>query len=94
MPSLHEVIYLVKECRVILLNNKVAVVLFDDKKVQVPNSELIGNTAYVKYDNGVYSVISKEDFDKSIKQSKRSKLKAEGAENQSTNKGIVMDNEG
>lgn len=85
---------MIKECKVILHNDKVAVVLFDDKKIQVPNSEHISNTAYVKFDKGIYSVVSKDDFDKSIKQSKSSKWKAEEAENQATNKDIVMDNEG
>ena len=59
---------MIKECKVILHNDKVAVVLFDDKKIH--------------------------DFDKSIKQSKSSKWKAEETEDQATNKGIVMDNEG
>lgn len=53
---------MIKECKVILHNDKVAVVMFDKTKVQVPNSELIGKTAFVRFENGKYSIVSKEEF--------------------------------
>lgn len=55
---------LIKECNVILHNDLVAVVLFDGKEIQVPNSKLIGATAYVKFENEKYTIVSKDKFDK------------------------------
>lgn len=55
---------MIKECDVILHNNKVAVILFDGRKVQVPHNEFIGEMAYIKFDSGKYTVVAKADFDK------------------------------
>lgn len=55
---------MIKECDIILQNNKVAVVLFDRSKIQIPHSEIIGDKAYIKYENGKYTVVPKEDFNK------------------------------
>ena len=40
MPSSCEV-YMIKECNVITRNDKVSVVLFDDKKIQIPTNKSI-----------------------------------------------------
>jgi len=66
MPSFYEVI-MIKECDVILHNDKVAVVVFEGKKIQVPNSDLINRTAYIKYEDGKYIVVSKDEASKSYK---------------------------
>ena len=55
---------MIKECDIILHNNKVAVVLFDGRKIQIPHSELVGDKAYIKFEDGKYVAVSKEDFDK------------------------------
>lgn len=55
---------LIKECNVVLHNNRVAVILLDGRKIQIPHSELVGDKAYIKFENGKYVVVSKEDFDK------------------------------
>jgi hypothetical protein len=57
------VINLIKECDVILHNNRVAVVLFDGMKIQIPHSELIKEKAYINFENERYTIISKEDFE-------------------------------
>lgn len=83
---------MIKECNVILRNDKVAVVLFDSHKIQVPNTELIGEKAYLRFEHNKYTVVSKDDFEKintekGLDNSNRRKKKNE------TNN-IVMDNEG
>lgn len=55
---------MIKECDVILHNNKVVVISFDGKKVQIPHNELIENKAYIKFDKNKYFVVSKDDFNK------------------------------
>ena len=55
---------MIKECDVILHNNKVAVISFDGTKVQIPHNKLIGNKAYIKFENDRYTIVSKEDFEK------------------------------
>lgn len=58
----YEVINLIKECDVILHNNRVAVILFDGMKIQIPHSELIKEKAYINFENNRYTTISKDDF--------------------------------
>lgn len=60
----YEVINLLKECDVILHNNRVAVILFDGIKIQIPHSELIKEKAYINFENDRYTIVSKEDFEK------------------------------
>lgn len=79
---------MIKECNVILHNSFVAVVVFDGKEIQVPSNELIGKTAYVKLENNKYTVVSKEEYLKSLeKKQKVSKKQETKKEN------IVIDNE-
>lgn len=82
---------MIKECDIILHNNKVAVVLFDGRKIQIPHSELVGDKAYVKFDDGKYTVVPKEDFNK---QKLNTKVKAKKNSN-NENKDLisVIDNE-
>lgn len=68
---------LIKECNVVLHNEKVAVVDFNGKKIQVPNNALIGKTAYVKFENGKYMVVSKDELDKPKKKFKKENIKVE-----------------
>lgn len=85
---------MIKECNVILHNDKLAVVLFDGKKIQVPNSNLIGKTAYVKFENEKYTVVSKDELDKSNKRKAKKetvKVKIEPAVEETEN--VVIDNE-
>jgi len=82
------VINLIKECDVILHNNRVAVILFDGMKIQIPHSELIKEKAYINFENDKYTIVSKEDFEKA--QSFKTK-KNTGNKNKDLNS--VIDNE-
>lgn len=82
---------LIKECDVILHNNKVAVISFDGTKVQIPHNKLIGNKAYIKFESGKYTVVTKADFDKQ-KANYASKLKKK-PKDESKDLNSVMDNE-
>ena len=53
MPSSCEV-YMIKECNVITRNDKVSVVLFDDKKIQIPTNKSIKHFAYIQFNKGIY----------------------------------------
>lgn len=84
---------MIKECNVILHNDKLAVVLFDGKKIQVPNSNLIGKTAYVKFENEKYTVVSKDELYKSSKKKlKKETVKVEEPVVEET-ENVVIDNE-
>lgn len=90
---------MIKECDVILHNNKVAVILFDGTKVQIPHSELIENKAYIKFDNNKYFVVSKDDFNKqnlNVKTKKSSNKinELESIEDRDINAAINILNEG
>lgn len=87
MPSFCEV-YMIKECNVISRNDKVSVVLFDDKKIQIPTNKLISHNAYIQFTKGNYTVISKEEYDKEkAKESTKNRIQKKKTEN------LVMDNE-
>lgn len=58
---------MIKECKVTIQNSFSSVVMFDDIEVQVPTSFVVDGRAFVKYENGVYSVLNKEDYEKSLK---------------------------
>lgn len=84
---------LIKECKVILHNDLVAVVLFDGKEIQVPNSKLINKTTYVKFENEKYTVVSKDEFEKFNKRNiKKNKVEEKPLEIVEEEK-IVIDNE-
>ena len=85
---------LIKECKVILHNDLVAVVLFDKKEIQVSNSELIGTTAYVKFENEKYTVVSKDEYEKFNKRNMRKiKVEEQPIEEIVEKENIVIDNE-
>ena len=88
-------IILIKECNVILHNDKVAVVVFEGRKIQVPNSDLIGKTAYVKFEDGKYTVVSKDELDKPKKKFKKETVKVaiEPVVTVEETEDIVIDNE-
>ena len=82
MPSSCEV-YMIKECNVITRNDKVSVVLFDDKKIQIPT-----NKSIKQFNKGNYTVVSKEEYDKEkAKESIKNRIQKKNNEN------LVMDNE-
>lgn len=58
---------MIKECKVVLHNSAVVVVDFGGTKVQFPATKINDKVAYVEYVNGKYSVVSKEDYEKSLK---------------------------
>ena len=58
---------MIKECKVIIQNSFSSIVLFNDVEVQVPTSYVVDGRAFVKYENGVYSVLSKEDYENTLK---------------------------
>ena len=66
MPSstISEVIILAKECRVILRNQLVMVVLYGDKKIQMPTDNTNKPTVYVKKEYGRYFLVDKLEEEK------------------------------
>lgn len=69
---------MIKECKVVMQNSFSSVVLFDGIKVQIPTSFVNDGVAFVKCEDGFYSVTSKEDYEKFLnsktkKQSKKTK---------------------
>lgn len=48
-----------KECAVIINNDAVTVVKFDEKEIQFPSIHRKAKTVFVKFDNGSYSIVSK-----------------------------------
>ena len=58
---------MIKECKVIIQNSFSSIVLFNDIEVQVPTSYVVDGRAFVKYENGVYSVLNKEDYENTLK---------------------------
>lgn len=53
---------MIKECKIVLTNDKIIVVEFENKKIQIPNSKLIDKYAYVKLEKGKYSVVPREEY--------------------------------
>ena len=58
---------MVKECKVVLHNSAVMVVDFSGTKVQFPATKINDEVVYVEYIDGKYSVVSREDYEKSLK---------------------------
>ena len=58
---------MIKECKVIIQNSFSSIVLFNDVEIQVPSSSVVDGIAFVKYENGVYSVLNKEDCENTLK---------------------------
>ncbi len=75
---------MIKECKVILHNSAVTVVEYDGNKVQLPSVQDCGKLVYVKINDGKYTVISKEEYDESLKNTtkKSKKVKEKVEENE------------
>ena len=58
---------MIKECKVAIQNSFSSIVMFDDIEVQVPTNFVVDGRAFVKYENGVYSVLNKEDYENTLK---------------------------
>lgn len=58
---------MIKECKVTIQNSFSSIVMFDDIEVQVPTNFVVDGRAFVKYENGTYSVLKKEDYEKSLR---------------------------
>ena len=58
---------MIKECKVIIQNSFSSVVLFNDVEVQIPTGWVIGDRAFVRYEDGKYFAVTKEDYEKSLK---------------------------
>lgn len=50
---------MIKECKVLLNNEMVTVVKFDDVEIQLPSIHKNDKTIFVKYEDGRYSVVEK-----------------------------------
>ena len=80
---------MIKECNVILQNELLTVVMYDNKKVQLPtNTKTLGQrTVFVKFENGTYSIVEQGDFEKEkaiknkLKKSSENKPKIEDTVN-------------
>lgn len=59
---------MIKECKVILQNSELFVVNFDDKQIQFPYTLDVGKTVFVKYEDGKYSIVKKNEKKVSQKQ--------------------------
>ena len=55
---------MVKECKVLLRNQYIIVVNFDEKKIQMPSDHTDKDTVFVKYENDRYSITCKLEEEK------------------------------
>ena len=58
---------MIKECRVVLHNQAVTVVDYDGTQVQFPATKSKTDIVYVEYIDGKYAIVSREDYEKSLK---------------------------
>ena len=54
---------MVKECKVILNNSAVSVILFDGKEVQIPSIKSDKDTVFVEFNNGKYRIVDEPQND-------------------------------
>lgn len=66
---------MIRECKVILNNDAVTVVKFDNKEIQFPSIHKKKDTVFVKMDNNSYSIVDKESADIEQLSKKSQKLK-------------------
>lgn len=67
---------MIKECEVLVWNECVMVIDFDNVKVQMPSfGKNKTNSVYVKYENGKYTLSSELEYDKFLKQGKNRQSK-------------------
>lgn len=62
-----------KECNVIINNDAVTVILFDDIEVQFPSIHAKAKKVFVKYEDGKYSIVDKLSDDNTITKKKNKK---------------------
>ena len=62
---------MVKECKVLINNDAVTVIEYDDIKVQVPSIHRIANTVKVLYKNGKYTVVDDDYVEQKSKKKKK-----------------------
>lgn len=62
---------MVKECLVILNNEAVTVVKFDDKNIQFPSINKDVKKVFVNYENGKYSIVDEKYMAESVEKPKK-----------------------
>ena len=67
---------MIKECKVVLRNQLIMVVLYGDKKIQMPTDNTTKQTVYVKKENEKYILVDKLEETKSFKYEKQKRNKA------------------
>lgn len=58
---------MIKECEVTIQNSFSSIVLFNNVRIQIPTSSVISDRAFVKYEDGMYFTVTKEDYEKFLK---------------------------
>lgn len=70
---------MIKKCKVVLHNSAVAIADFDGINIQFPATKTDGDVVYVEHSDNRYIIVSKEDYEKSLKpktDKKQRKIKA------------------
>lgn len=57
---------MIKECKIVLQNRTCIVVDCDGVPIQFPYMECLVDSVYVNIDDNKYSIVSKEDYEKSL----------------------------
>lgn len=77
---------MVKECLVILNNEAVTVVRYDDIDIQLPSIHKDAKTVFVNYENGRYSIVDESFAEKeTVKPRKKKAIKKTTIEENVTN---------
>ena len=84
---------MIKECKVILRNELVMVVLFDGKEIQITSDKQNTTTVFVKLEKGKYSIVSKDEFDRYEKSNKKPKRQIVETKEEKIDESIAIDNE-
>ncbi len=66
---------MIKECKIILHNSSCIVVDCDGTHIQFPHMEHHGNCIYVSIDDNRYSIVSKDDYEKSLMKTRKPEKK-------------------
>ena len=62
---------MVKKCNVTFKNSEVLVVSYDDAEIQFTNTGIDGDTVFVKYEKGKYSIVDECEYNDSLKTNKK-----------------------
>lgn len=68
---------MIKECKVLSWNELVMVIAFDGIQIQMPSTKVKEKIVYVKSLNGIYTLVSKDEYDKSLIKSVQKEVKKE-----------------